>query len=49
MKRPTSKVVVEELPQATADIANMMVSTTSVHNMSTVDYLSLYIISLAIG
>ena len=49
VKLPTYEVVVEELPQATANIANMMVSTTNIHNMSTVDYLSLYIISLAIG
>ena len=46
VKLPTSKVVVEELPQATANIVNMMVSTTSIHNMSAVDYLSLYTIIL---
>ena len=40
---PTSKVVVEELPQATANIANMMVSTctSSNYNLSAVEYIPL--------
>ena len=41
VKLPTSKVVVEELPQATANIANMMVSTSSNYNLSAVEYISL--------